>query len=224
MISKIYINGDSYSVHPNSYGKIIGNKLNLQVTNHAIPGSSNDRIIRSTIEYLLINKASAENLLVIIGFSFITREEIWVDTNKQIHLTDTIAGSRFTTFQRLMDGDIESIEKEKFINTDINGQVIHFYYKLYMLISLLKSMNCKYLIFSAADNSDWPKLKWDFLKKLKIYEEISKEENIIGNIHEFSIPKWAKQNNLSTSHTGHMNDDGHAKFADFLLEKIKELT
>ena len=82
----IFINGDSYSAEKGYlcladkdkvYGNFLSRILNIPVKNVAIPGSSNDRILRSSIEYINDLKQQYQNPLVIIGWSFIRRIEVW---------------------------------------------------------------------------------------------------------------------------------------------------
>jgi hypothetical protein len=218
MISNLYVNGDSYSESYTPYSKFLAERLNVPVTNHAIRGSSNDRIIRSTIEYILSNPP--KDTLFLIGFSFITREELWASNYKNIRVIDTQPGSRFTTIQTLLTKDLDNSTKEKIANIDINKNVIHFYYNLYMLSRLIKSLNYNYLFFSAANNTDWGDMDWDFLSTLGVYKAINSDPNIV-NIHNFSIPGWAKENKIDHSETGHLYQDGHKKFADYLVDQLK---
>ena len=54
MTTEIYINGDSYSADTivvTPYSKYLSALVNVPVTNFAMPGSSNDRIFRTTLEY-----------------------------------------------------------------------------------------------------------------------------------------------------------------------------
>ena len=73
----IYVNGDSYSerrVLDGAWSDYLG----VETHNNAKIGSSNDRIIRTTIED--IHQLGTNNIeKVIIGFSFVMREEVWWD-------------------------------------------------------------------------------------------------------------------------------------------------
>ena len=81
----ILINGDSYSAPTNYkvYGNFLSEKLGIPVINFAIPGSNNQRILRSSIEYLQQIKSEYSNPLVVIGWSFIRRIEVWYYGNNQ---------------------------------------------------------------------------------------------------------------------------------------------
>lgn len=77
-----YINGDSYSYAENNfsvYSKFLSEKLNFSHINKAITGSSNARIFRDTLEDCIRVKNQNITPYVILGLSFITREEVWRD-------------------------------------------------------------------------------------------------------------------------------------------------
>jgi len=94
----LYVNGDSYSAPDEKfkvYSEILGEKLSVPVVNDAMAGSSNDRIFRTTLEYIS-SLGDDEKPLVIIGFSFLTREETWVDNfSAYKHRIKDYSGSQF---------------------------------------------------------------------------------------------------------------------------------
>jgi hypothetical protein len=70
----LYVNGDSHSVGVGSdknFAEALADKFNLTLVNQAGVGASNQRIIRTTREYLKDNTPA----LVVIGWSTWEREE-----------------------------------------------------------------------------------------------------------------------------------------------------
>lgn len=220
MITEVYINGDSYSaehIGQLSYSNFIANIIDIPVTNYAVAGACNDRIFRTTLEYCA-NLKQNQRPLIIIGFSFITREEIWVeDIAKYSGRIKDYPGSQLITSSWVEKVDESTMHA--IIDQNINKQVIHFYTKLFMFVQTLKSMDLPYYIFSAANNTDYRNLNWDSLKNLQMFQRVSQDPNII-NLHEFNISKWAKDNHLSTTLTSHLYEDGHKMFADYLLKNV----
>jgi hypothetical protein len=204
----IYVNGDSYSAENNEitvYSKYIEELLGDTVINSAVVGSSNDRIIRTTIEDCLKFSPS----LAIIGLSFITREEVW--WKDSLVTLDSIKDDKqgWNSF------------KDKIVDLNINHQMIHFYTKVFMLIKTLEQLNIDYLIFSAADNIDFRALNWDYLKTFRHVNLIWENQKVI-DFHSFNVPLWAKENNYPTTATGHLlTSNGHYNFANYLLSKKK---
>ena len=89
-----------------------------------------------------------------------------------------------------------------------------------MLAQTLKNLKIDYLFFSAANNEDFRKLDWDYLRSLNIYNEITTDPNII-DLHSFNIPKWGGENGCDLTETGHFaNLDSHKKFGQYIKELL----
>lgn len=220
VITEIYINGDSYSANDTgqfAYSNFIADQIDIPVTNHAIAGSCNDRIFRTTLEYCA-NLKQHQRPLVIVGFSFITREEIWIDDiSKYSQRIKDYPGSQF-----IGAGWIKTVDEATMhavIDQNINKQTTHFYVKMFMFIHTLKSLNLPYHIFSAADNTDFRNLNWNSLKNLQAFQKISQDPNV-RDLHRFNIGKWAEDNHIKTTKTKHLYEDGHKMFADYLLKDV----
>ena len=222
MISEIFINGDSYSAANNGsipYSKYLGDLVNIPVTNFAMRGSSNDRIFRTTLEYCA-GLSSDQKPLIIIGFSFVPREETWIkDVSKYSDRIKDYPGSKFISTHWLQDKDLDESTMHLIIDQNINKQMINFYTKLFMLTQTLKSLNLPYFLFSAANNKDFRNLDWNSVNNLKMYQHIQ-QDSCVADIHNFNIDIWAEENKVQTTSTKHLLDDGHRKFADFLYNKI----
>jgi hypothetical protein len=220
MITEIYINGDSYSAENTKhlvYSNFIANTVDVPVTNQAMVGSSNDRIFRTTLEYCA-NLKQDQRPLIIVGFSFITREEVWVeDISKYSHRIKDYLGSQFIT-----SAWIETVDEATMhtvIDQNINKQMTHFYVKMFMFLQTLKLLNLPYHIFSAADNADFRNLNWGSLKNLQAFQKVSQDSNV-RDLHKFNIGKWAEDNHIKTTKTTHLYEDGHKIFANHLMKNI----
>ena len=206
------------------YGDFLSNHFNIPIKNFAIPGSNNQRITRSSIEYLQQIKSEYKNPLVIIGWSFIRRLEVWYYGNNQQLLNqmpDSLE-SRFVTLDRVIHSGEATIEQKALINEDlfIHKQLMDFYTNLYMFAHLLESQNLTYLFFSAAKNTDCPINCFPYINSLEQVQWASNNKNIY-KLHEFCIMNWAKEYDPK-SHpvTGHLSEEGHEKFADFILNNM----
>jgi len=222
MINEIFINGDSYSAttqHTTTYSQYLKNLTDTTVINQAMAGGSNDRIFRTTLEYCLGCTAD-KTPLIMIGFSFIPREETWLENiDAYAQKIKDYPGSKFVTTDWINYKDLDCLTKQAIIDQNINKQMINFYTKLFMLTQTLQRLGFPYFLFSAADNTDYKNLNWDSLRSLKLYQAVLQDPNIF-DLHQFNIPKWAKDHVLTTTETGHLYTDGHEKFANFLYTKV----
>jgi hypothetical protein len=110
---KIIVNGDSYSAAGISipWATTLAEQLNLPLVNIASAGSSNDRITRTTIEQVLQEKNNTNRLIVIVGWSFVRRLEVWYYGNKS------------TVLNQIPDQTKEIHLNPKFITLDMLAQL-----------------------------------------------------------------------------------------------------
>lgn len=223
----ILINGDSYSASiPNKkvYGDFLSEHFGIPVKNFARSGSNNQRILRSSIEYIQEVKSEYQNPLVIIGWSFIRRLEVWYYGNnkKLINQMPDSLQSRFITLDHLMNVGEATLEQKALINEDlfVHKQLMDFYTNLYMFANILESQNLNYVFFSAARNTDCPLHCFPYIESLQQVKWVANNPNIF-KLHDFCIMHWAKENDPE-SHpiTGHLSEDGHKKFSNFILNNL----
>ena len=221
----IYINGDSYSA-PDENFKVWAEHLSditkKNVTNHSTPGSNNDRIFRSSIEYLNNNNCK----IVILATSFLTREEFWDNTwgfKGYIHKDELAIGSKFIT-STFYEDKYDLFRSRKLF--DLHKPVVDYYQNCYYFSMYCRSKDIKYFIFPAAQNlldgEFWDPDFLVYLKKLTIYKEVVEDENI-WDINSFSQKDWAEKNNLTITDSSHLTDtESHKMFAEHLYnERIK---
>jgi hypothetical protein len=227
----IFINGDSYSAKKPEhlvYGDFISQELGIPVKNFAVPGSNNQRILRSSIEYLNDIKSQYQNPLVIIGWSFIRRLEVWYYGNNQRLINQVPDNrsdspeSRFISLQRVINAGEATLEQKALINEDlfVHKQLMDFYTNLYMFAHMLESQNLNYVFFSAAKNTDCPIHCFPYIEFLQQVNWVANNPSIF-KLHDFCIMQWAKENDPECDPvTGHLSENGHKKFSHFILNNL----
>jgi hypothetical protein len=232
---KIIVNGDSYSAsgQQGSYSTTLREQLKIEVDNIAVAGSSNDRITRSTIEKVLTELESHQRLLVIVGWSFVRRLEVWYYGNSwkvqsripDRHSDDDYRNPKFITLDVLSTLNEITLEQKCLVNEDlfVHKQLTDFYTNVYLLSQFLQNNNVDYLFFSAAKNVEIPVNCFPYVENLHQVRQVTADKNIL-DLHNFYIQHWAKDNDPAADPiTGHLSKVGHSKFADFLLEKINDI-
>lgn len=223
----LLINGDSYSAEIKNkkvYGNFLSESLGIPVKNFAQPGSNNKRILRSTIEYLWQVKEQYQNPLVIIGWSFVRRQEVWYYGNNAniIQKIPDNPDSRLITLDSLLHAKEATLDQKSMILPDsqVHKSLTDFYTDLYLCSHYLKQQKINYFWFSAARNTDCPIHCFPYLMSLKQVQSVSQDQAIF-QLHDFCIMNWANENDPDAdSVTGHLSENGHLKFANFLLEKL----
>jgi hypothetical protein len=232
MFDCVLINGDSYSAKNNNhrvYSDFLQEQLEIPVYNIAKSGSNNQRIIRSTLE----NLHHYKNPLVLIGWSFIRRIEVWYYGSKQSVLaripdvdlsTDSSKHPKFVTLDMLINENEATLEQKCLINDDlfVHKQLTDFYTNLHMFAHTLESMHIPYKFFSAAKNTDLPINCFPYIESLQQVQWCANNKHFY-HLHDFCILDWAKENDPDCHLvTGHLSENGHKKFTSLLKEIIQE--
>jgi hypothetical protein len=222
----VFVNGDSYSdpISGNSYGNFLGEYFGVPVENFALRGSNNDRILRSTIEYMHSIQKKYKNPLVIIGWSFIRRIEVWYYGNYQkiIQKIPDSNQSRLITLDNIFYEGMATLEQKALINSDMNvhKQLTDFYTKLYLFGKLVESLDWDYLCFSAAKNTDCPIDCFPYINSLNQVQWVDQNTNFY-QLHNFCIQDWAFENDQDCKpETGHLSESGHKKFSKYILRNM----
>jgi len=222
----IIVNGDSYSACSNEhrvYSDYLKDVFNVPVFNISVIGSSNDRITRSTIEQVIKTTKQFKNPLVIVGWSFVRRIEVWYYGDKHGLVDRQHDNLSFVTLNRLLNAGEATPEQKCLIDEElfVHKQLMDFYTQVYLLSQFLENKNISYLFFSAARNCDLPINSFPEIEQLHQVQAVLKNPNIL-NLYVFNIHDWAIEHDPDHSKlTGHLSESGHKKFSTFLLEKIK---
>lgn len=156
------------------------------IINHAVGAASNDRIVRTTVDYVrTMTEEQKRTTFIIIGWTIPDRSEIYLDD--KLGTEDWVkfhASHKFTDTLTLPHFDKEFINKvDKFhqnyvvdIHTDY-ARIHNFFQQSYLLANLLKSNNIRYYFFNCFP-IDWKAWSTDatvykFKKELKDYNSIN---------------------------------------------------
>lgn len=196
--------------------------------NHAEPGCSNSRIIRTTVEYLISLPKDTDwsSVFVVLGFTEVTRTEFY-----------SLSNSSYISFLR-------HIRPNTYKARNYNGlgiiQVLHDYYYTYFsnpiemeklffiqLIqfkSLLKNLGIRYLFtFSVNPHRDPVSVSAGldnnlFVKELEIFRSRLDRKRVIF----YNFMQFTKDNKYSITKCNHPGADAHAAWADYVLEYIRQ--
>jgi len=219
----------------------LGNSLNFKTVNLALGGSSNDRIYRTTIEYL---NTHSDPDLVVIGWTSFNRAEISSVHGLYLRLTNDNCLSDTTEF----DQDLTNVHK--FWLTTLYNQYINYRNWLHNVLHLQNYFvikNINYRFFSAfdtnhilefANESDLSleladqSFQWRDRKKYAPFRGIHKEyQELLGLVKQIDLSKWITRNqhtmqsflntyNYNVDATGHYLEDGHRHWAEQIKSEL----
>ena len=246
----LFTNGDSNTfgselLTNNSWPVILSKKLNCTVDNYAIPGSSNDKIIRETIDYVVNNLNNADNLIVVLGFTEMSRIELFSDeSNSWIQIANNDGGDKIK-YSKLYYKTLHSFVYDS----------VMFWQKTLLLQSFLEYYKVKYLFFSCFKDSLIERFYLynknipshletkDFdsnraIKKYKSYikglssriEYLNKnilnqikEDKFIGLKNAYTMYSLDINKDIPKGQFGHLLEEGHENWAMHLYDKYKKI-
>jgi len=203
----LYVNGDSNSFGLDAdYGKrfssLLANEFNFHENNHAVPGASNQRIIRTTTEFLKHNRPD----FVMIGWTTWEREE-WFHEGKYVDINSS-------GHNGLPEILIEKYKKWTIEQTpnmlDVKSKIWHE--KIFSLHETLRKQNIKHLFFNCMYN----------FFAIEKNQEKDWSDCFLGPYDNSLSYYWYLKNKGYQSKNYHYDTDGHAEWAKILIEFIRE--
>ena len=219
----------------------LGSILNYNVVNLALGGSSNDRIYRTTVEYL---NTHSDPDLAIIGWTIFNRAELSSANGLYLRLTNTDALADTTELTQ----DLSNVHK--FWLTNLYNEYINYRNWLHNILHLQNYFavkNINYRFFSAfstnyimdfitgselalllADQS----FQWRDRSRYAPCRDIHKEyQELATLVNQIDLSCWVMYNkhtmqsfldtyNCARDATGHYLEDGHKHWAEQIQKEL----
>jgi len=177
------------------FSDVLSKKLNCQEINIAAGGSGNDKIVRTTFEWVEQNKEKLDTL-IILGLSHWARKEIWVNEKNMY--------DKFKLVQK-------DFYYNEFVKKHLNyeQEMINLKRNLIMLDAYIKQVNptVDLLIFGSFEIDN---LVLDSFNSFKF------------NSKDASWSKFITNNRIETS-CSHPNKEAHKLFSEQLYDYLKGL-
>lgn len=191
-----------------SYGCELANMMYAILECDAESASSNNRILRTTHEYLSNFPNNSKPDLVVIGWSTWEREEWWdEDTQRYWQVNAGGIGHDWPDA-------IKARYKDYILNMDVREAMEHAHAKIWELHRDLLDQNINHLFFNCFEPfSGLPKFRWDN-HYLEPYNP------------EFTYYNWLKAKGFKTVNPNsyHFGVDAHVAWAEFLYQTLVQNT
>ena len=224
-MNELVINGCSYTVNWSPLDLELGNRLKAsKTTNLSLPGSSNSRIFRSTLEYILKNRVD----FVILAVTFWDRQEApW--NNSNTIWTDYSPNGPMRPAEIKQDDLYNNYIQDRY-RYDLDYNYIDKLLNDIIIFSgWLESQNIRYLIFSSAENPlGEPKFLFEYYKRIQEkIQYIRKNVNIIDfenwNSNQYMYDNGGISNDTNAPpNSKHYDAKSFAILNDFLYNYIKQ--
>lgn len=205
--------------------------LDCPVKNDSLGGGSNARILRTTTDFIQKYPAERrENLLVVLGFTTLERNEIYLEENgfsgyykfnavqdfvSQFPIADPLHNNKFS---KKIEGYRQDYMRHVY-NYKMSADA--YFLQLTLLKNLLENLNIKYIFFNA--------LPWHGFTESERYifkYRLGKfnDPRCVGfTSPTMSMVEFTTNNGYPKSSCLHTMIDGHRAWAEYLNDKIKEI-
>ena len=191
----LYINGDSFCGDGikerggKTFGELLCDKYNLDIEEDYLGGSSNHRIYRTTVNFIKECEHKLQDILFLIGWTKITRFEIYDAINKRY-------------IQKGHSGFYDNLTEfwKEYIKCFLDTEQLYREHiqRIFLLQSLFENYNCKYLLYNIFNDSvnsqtdeiidfkRWIKPRSSFDKYLNNFssEDVRQEWDDIKNVYD----------------------------------------
>ena len=220
---KLFVNGDSHTaqVYPEGLTATyqLAQRYGLEYENIALPGGSNQRIIRTTQEKL--KELDPKDTIIIIGWSDFARTEYFY--KNQWH---QICGD----FEYQVDAELDNVRKERIDQYRDRGwdESAEQHNQIWVFHQLLNNLGyrhlfyqgCKTFFFDGCPEQDMEfKHSWSNCWVHVPYVTLTKNnERIIENFSQYAENHGCN----TTDHRAHFGQDAHDLWRDYLDKYIKK--
>ena len=202
--------GEELADRNNAWPQLLATQLNYEVVNLGRPSASNDKILRTTLDYLAVDSAD----LVVIGWSNIGRSE----HADEFGYYDVWPGYQGGIFAR--DGFNWRNELVDYVSRYHNSEAIHrkWVQQVILLQSYLKSRGIRYVMLNIVQNEYYKKKYFD--GQQQFFEQIDKDAFL--GFNDSGMMEWTFGKTQGPN--GHFLEEGHTIVANRIYEHIRNLS
>lgn len=200
----------------------LSQKLNVPVINHALGGSSMDRIVRTTITDLISLKEEHSDIIAIIGDTHCSRSE--VANYEFLEFPDAVGFNQYwaclsTTYSMSGREPLKPILEYKIRYEKNYHMLVQYYYNVIQLQDFCKANNIKLYWVSSQDGIEYTIPEKQYSDDL-CYNNFVKYANLEYTIRMKSIAQEMNHKVLCPSR--HFGENVHEEVANRLANIIKE--
>lgn len=212
----------------------LGKLLDCDVINQSQGAGSNKRMVRTTCDYIqALDKEKYKDLLVILGWSTVDRNELLLDDGEyhqwcMFNATQKISSHR----PGLNDYFLREVDKvqDGYMKYIINSRMnyTYFFQEMFLMSNLLENLNIRYLFFSSLP---WRRYATDTTHNVEneFSLQIShlKKPNILNmrdcNDELNVMSDFCRLNNVPMAPDHHTMIMGHRLWAEHLHREVKDV-
>lgn len=238
----VYVNGCSYASISDGlrYSDALAQSLNCEVINAGIPGSCNDRILRTSLRDLIDLKHQHKDIVAVISLTFLIRSEVWEPNRNNNDSWSNTGDGDFHSLQLTEDkswftnpdkaSHLDQRYKEYAVNWlnwyNVEAEITKLLQNLVLFSNWCENNGVDYLIFSGPTQEA---IDFDAPFVRPFYQSVRTNPHII-DIFSNSFLSWCEANgytpiddhtywiNGETRPAGHQGELAHRAWAAHLLD------
>lgn len=232
--------GQGHKIYP----EIIAESLGAEVVNGGMEGSINRRIIRTSIRDLTELKQQHQDIVALIGLTFLARTELWqpwlpaiendghfqpiiVDHSKVDWSIKGLIDTIVPNIANLADRRVKDYYQQWLLHYHTESAVTDLLTDIIMFSGWAQSNNIRHVIFSNPDTfPDDSKVGYNspFIKSLR--EDVESNPFVVNpwttSFNGYILSKGFKFKESKTFRLhGHPDQGGHQAWANFLIERLR---
>ena len=201
-----------------SFSRLLSKRMNCVEHNLAHPGSGNQRIVRTTFDFINKNKELKNKTLIIIGLTQISRMEVFLDGEiRKIRL----GAQQSKTLSKHWITSYKNKELERWLKTyikyfyDESWEIKQLNRNLVFLQTFVEKKGFDIIFFSSI-------LELDEREQGHIWSNYNLKLDDIDKLNFFKFPNNKLSWRDSMDISGHPNEDDHKILSSLLYKYIKE--
>lgn len=216
-----------------TWAKKLADKLNLNLINDSTGGGCNDRIVRTTVDYVrTLTPEQRSRTLIIIGWTFSNRNEICVKDKRNVpdwfRFNATHKFSETLTLDHALSAaQIEPLDKvHKLWMTEVFNdyeRVNSYFQGVYLLSNLLENLGIRYYFFNALpcwyvfNDEMVERMQTDFSSWLSWHESHANMQGI-----DCTMQRFVHEHEFKLAPGKHPLVEGHSAWAEHLVDTMKD--
>jgi hypothetical protein len=227
MIEHLYVNGCSHAMDyqirqqgTKQYADLLSDQNGWTLNNRALPGTCNQRIIRSTVKDSV---NFSPNTLALISLTYLDRTEIGVEEEPRTPEQALWHQDYFVPIKSdgwSGDSRTESYAKEYYKLFDWYSSFVNLATGVFLLTQLFKQRNIQYLIFNYS--MKLTPTQQAQVQHHPIVQEIEKDSSVLSIVSDCLIKHIGPGNWYYDKNFGHFDESGHAHAAKVIQQLINQ--
>lgn len=202
----------------------LASMLDAEHLNESEGGGSNARIVRKTVEFVRRwPKENRSELLVVIGWTSIERDEVFVSYRNVRRWYRMNAWQRFSNqwginkLPSFVSKKLDQYQETRVRYLIDERECLRKHLQeVYLLANLLENLGIKFMFFSSIGGIRFPNSDMDPLTEFNIEMEYLNDPRFVGMHRSYSMSMFCSENNLPISQCCHPMAKAHQAWAKHL--------